>query len=257
MKKFTVFLLFSLCLNAASSVAEVRDTHIFMAGDSTMSVKDPKDYPETGWGVPFSSFFNETITVENLAKNGRSTRTFISEGRWGKIISALEKEDYVFIQFAHNDEVERKKDRYTTPKQYKENLTRMIEEVRSLEAHPILLTPIIRRHFNEKGRLKATHPYAKLAREVSKETGVFFIDMEHVTHDYFEAMGDEASALRFMHLRANEHPNYPNGLRDDTHFNALGAREVAQLVLKELKKAEHPLSLRLREVDPKHLKYSY
>jgi len=256
-KKYLMTMYCVLFLSPFAANSEVRDTHVFLAGDSTMSEKDEKDYPETGWGMPFSWFFNDTVTVENLAKNGRSTRTFISEGRWQVILSSLHKSDSVFIQFGHNDAGEHKKDRYTTPQQYEHNLKRMIQDVEAAGAEAILLTPVVRRHFDSEGRLKNTHPYSDIVRAVAKQTRVTFIDMEKVTHDYFESMGDKNSALRFMHIPPNLNPNYPNGVRDDTHFNPLGALEVAQLVLRELKRLGHPLASRLRDVDPKHLKLSY
>ncbi|HVE60173.1 MAG TPA: hypothetical protein VNA26_00020, partial [Chitinophagaceae bacterium] len=114
---------------------------IFLAGDSTMSVKEVKAYPETGWGMPFAHFFDSTVTVDNRAKNGRSTRTFISEGLWKKLIDDLKEGDYVFIQFGHNDESPEKTERYSTPEQYKINISLFISETRAKKATPVLLTP--------------------------------------------------------------------------------------------------------------------
>ncbi|NVK25238.1 MAG: rhamnogalacturonan acetylesterase [Gammaproteobacteria bacterium] len=230
---------------------------IFMAGDSTMAIKDPKDYPETGWGVPFEFFFAPEHKVINLAKNGRSTRTFISEGLWDKIENNLNTGDFVFVQFGHNDQSKHKKDRYTTPEQYEANIRRMISVTESKGASVVLMTPITRRHLKDDGSLKLTHPYADLVRQIAKDMGVSFIDMESLTKSYFEEMGKEQSALRFMHIKPNLHPNYPNGITDNTHLNQLGAREVAQIVLQELRRLNHPLVELLRTPDPKHLKYSY
>lgn len=230
---------------------------IYMAGDSTMAIKPEMSFPENGWGMPFAVFFDENIKVENRAKNGRSTRTFIEEGRWASIEEALQPGDFVIIQFGHNDESENKKDRYTTPEQYKANLARFIRESRAKGAHPLLMSPITRRYFNEDGTVKHTHPYAPLSREVAKEEKVDFIDMEVVTREYFQQQGDENSALRFLHIKPDAHPNYPNGVRDDTHLNQLGAREVAQLALREMKKMGHPLAKKLRAPRPKHLTFSY
>uniref|UniRef100_UPI0038F7BC7D GDSL-type esterase/lipase family protein n=1 Tax=Streptomyces europaeiscabiei TaxID=146819 RepID=UPI0038F7BC7D len=138
--------------------------------------------PETGWGMPFSIFFNDSIDVKNRAKNGRSTRTFISEGLWAGIINELNKDDFVIIQFGHNDQSKQKVDRYTTPAQYKQNLVNFIAEVRAKQAQPLLMTPVTRRNFDEKGQIKDTHPiYADIVRDVAKQTGVDFIDMERVT----------------------------------------------------------------------------
>lgn len=231
---------------------------IHMAGDSTMAIKDPKDYPETGWGVPFATFFNDSTTVINYAKNGRSTRTFIEEGLWAKLMSTLQPGDFVIIQFGHNDESNNKPDRYTTPGQYQDNLRRFINDVRNKGAEPLLMTPVTRRYFDKNGNIKETHKYSPLARKIAAtDDSLIFIDMDAITREYFQALGDAGSALRFMHIRPAVHPNYPNGVRDNTHFNQLGAREVAQLVLAELKRINHPIAKQLREPDPKHLRLSY
>ena len=255
MSKFIIFITSLFC----SFILMANEaTRVFMAGDSTMSIKEIKDYPETGWGMPFSYFFNDNIIVENRAKNGRSTNSFIAEGRWQKIVDELKSGDYVIIEFGHNDQSKHKTDRYTSPQEFSANLTRFISDVRRKNAQAILMTPITRRYFDKNGNITNTHPiYADLVREVASETKVDFIDMEKVTQQYFQQLGDENSALRFMHILPNLHPNYPNGVKDNTHLNQLGAREVAQLVLTELKKIDHPLSKNLREVDPKHLKLSY
>src|SRR5215213_5113631 len=131
-KSFTAIigLLVSFALN------EKKKIKIFLAGDSTMSVKEVKAYPETGWGMPFAYFFDSTVTVENRAKNGRSTKTFITEKLWQGIMDNLQEGDYVFIQFGHNDEVKEKTDRYTTPDEYKANLTRFVNETRSKKGNP-------------------------------------------------------------------------------------------------------------------------
>ena len=254
MKKILCALPLSFTL-ALATIAQAET--VYMAGDSTMAIKDVKDYPETGWGMPFQYFFSDSVTVDNRAKNGRSTRTFIEEGRWQSIVEALQPGDFVIIQFGHNDEVEHKKDRYTTPDQYKANLARFIRDTRAHGAHPLLMTPVTRRYFDSDGRIKHTHPYSPLVREVARAEKVTFIDMDEITRAYFQAEGDRDSALRFMHIPPNTHPNYPVGVRDDTHFNQLGAREVAQLVLKELEKMHHPLAQKLRTPDPKHLALKY
>jgi len=241
-----------LLLTALSHATEL--TQVFLAGDSTMSIKEVKNYPETGWGVPFGYFFSDTITVDNRARNGRSTRTFKSEGRWDEIVTALKPGDYVFIQFGHNDQSEHKKDRYTPPQAYKDNLTSFVADVRAKQAEPILLTPITRRYFNEAGVIAPTHGvYPDLVRQVAAAEKVTLLDMESITREYFQALGDSQSALRFLHIAADLHPNYPHGVSDDTHLNQLGAREVAQLVLSELKRQNHPLASRLRSPNPKHL----
>ena len=200
-----------------------------------MSVKEISAYPETGWGMPFKYFFDSTVVVDNRAKNGRSTRTFISEGRWKAVYDELKEYDYVFIQFGHNDGSIHKTDRYTAPDQYKSNLKRMITETREKMAYPILLTPVSRRVFDQGGMIMETHPeYAPLVKEVAMELDVPLIDVDSISRDLYQEFGPENSKLLFLHLAPGEHPNYPQGKNDNTHFNELGARLIAQLILKEI-----------------------
>ncbi|HEV7783104.1 MAG TPA: GntR family transcriptional regulator, partial [Chitinophagaceae bacterium] len=103
---------------------------IFLAGDSTIAIKETKANPETGWGMPFVYFWDSTVTVVNRAKNGRSTKTFLSEGLWKSIYDEAGEGDYVFIQFGHNDESPDKKERYATPDTFKMLLTKFIKETR-------------------------------------------------------------------------------------------------------------------------------
>ncbi|HUR65533.1 MAG TPA: rhamnogalacturonan acetylesterase [Chitinophagaceae bacterium] len=209
---------------------------IFLAGDSTMSVKDVKAYPETGWGMPFVNFWDSSVTVVNRAKNGRSTKTFISEGLWKSIYNEAGEGDYVFIQFGHNDESVEKKERYSTPDTFKMNLTRFIKETREKKATPILLTPVSRRKFGKEGNAMQTHEaYSALTREVAKEQNVLFIDLDEKSRALYQQFGPENSKLLFLQLKPGEHPNYPEGKEDNTHFNELGARLIAQLILKEIK----------------------
>ena len=219
---------------------------IYMIGDSTMSIKAPKVYPETGWGMPFAGFFDSTVKVDNRAKNGRSTRTFISENLWQPVFDNLNEGDYVFIQFGHNDESKEKTERYTTPGQYKENLTRFVKETRSKKAIPVLLTPVSRRRFDKEGNALETHAaYSPLVKEVAKALNVLFIDLDTKSKDLYQQMGVENSRLLFLQLKPGEHPNYPGGKDDNTHFNELGARLIAQIVLAEVKVIDPLLAERI------------
>jgi lysophospholipase L1-like esterase len=208
---------------------------IFMAGDSTMSIKETKAYPETGWGMPFVYFWDSSVTVVNKAKNGRSTKTFIREGLWQSIISQAKEGDYVLIQFGHNDEVKEKVERYSAPDSFKINLTRFIRETREKKATPILFTPVSRRKFDASGTAMETHEYSQYAKQVAQEQNVLFIDLDEKSRVLYQQFGAENSKLLFLQLKPGEHPNYPNGREDNTHFNELGARLIAQLVLKELR----------------------
>jgi len=219
---------------------------IFMAGDSTMANKEVKAYPETGWGMPFSYFFDSTVTVDNRAKNGRSTRTFISEGLWQKLIDDVHEDDYVFIQFGHNDELKEKTDRYTPPGDYKTNLAKFITETRNKKANPVLLTPVTRRQFDSTGHIKETHQiYSGLVREIAKQYNIPLIDIDEKSKALLQQFGADNSKWLFMQLEPAENPNYPDGRNDNTHFNELGARLIAQLVLKEIKELKLELAERI------------
>jgi lysophospholipase L1-like esterase len=209
---------------------------LFMAGDSTMSIKEKTAFPETGWGMPFTSFWNEDLQVVNLAKNGRSTKTFRAEGLWQSIMNSIQPGDYVFIQFGHNDEVKEKVGSYTTPEEFTSNLKQYIAEVHQKNAKPVLLTPVARRKFDAAGKQVETHEaYAELVRQVAAAEKVTLIDHDRLSMVVYGKMGEENSRLLFLQLKPDEHPNYPAGKEDNTHFNELGARLMAQLVLQEIK----------------------
>lgn len=233
MKKILYILTFP-CL-FAFTLLQKRKTKVYLIGDSTMSIKETKAYPETGWGMPFVYFFDSSIEVDNRAKNGRSTRTFISENRWQPVADDLQEGDYVLIQFGHNDESKEKTDRYTTPEQFKINLTKFVTETKSKKANPILITAVARRKFDTTHHIVDGHGvYTQIVRELAKELDVPMIDLQKSSTQLLEKMGEENSKLLFLQLEKNEHPNYPEGKTDNTHFNEFGARKMAQLVLKEL-----------------------
>lgn len=206
-----------------------------MAGDSTMSIKETKAYPETGWGMPFVYFWDSTVSVVNRAKNGRSTKTFISEGLWKSIYDEIQEGDYVFIQFGHNDESKEKVDRYTTPEEYRANLTRFVTETRAKKGIPILITPVSRRKFKDGKAMETHEEYSPLVREVARALKVPLIDLDAKSLELYQQMGEENSKLLFNQDAPGEHPNYPEGKMDNTHFNELGARKIAELVLAELR----------------------
>ncbi len=221
---------------------------VYLIGDSTIADKETKAYPETGWGMPFHYFFDSTVVVDNRAKNGRSTRTFISENRWQPIADQLKEGDYVFMQFGHNDESKEKTDRYTSPDEYKKNLVKFITETRAKKANPVLLTPVTRRRFKE-GKIEETHvEYSKLVVEVAHDQKVPLIDLDTKSRGLLQRFGEEQSKLLFLQLAPDEHPNYPEGKTDNTHFSELGARLVAQIVLSEIK--DQKLELANRIVKP-------
>jgi DNA sulfur modification protein DndE len=156
MKKVSFILAIILLLSFISIQKE--EITIYMIGDSTMANKPLNDNPERGWGQLFSRFFNDKVKVENHAMNGRSTKSFIDESRWDTILLKLKKGDYVFIQFAHNDEKKENPKVYAEAHTaYKQNLLKFVNNSRSKGAIPILMTPVMRRRFDDKGVFFDTH----------------------------------------------------------------------------------------------------
>ncbi|WP_207512491.1 rhamnogalacturonan acetylesterase [Longitalea luteola] len=244
MNKLVVIALFMLM---AFVMPPKKKITVWLIGDSTMSVKDVKAYPEHGWGMPFVYFFDSTVTVDNRAQNGRSTRTFMEENRWAPVVAAMQEGDYVFVQFGHNDEVKTKRS-YTPEAQFKANLVKYITDTRSKKATPVLLTPVARRNFDSTGHIVGTHDlYAQIVRDVAKENKVPLIDLDKQGQALMQQWGVDKSKLLFNHLAPDEHPNYPKGKEDNTHFNELGARMIAQLVLKGIKSLGLELAERVRK----------
>jgi lysophospholipase L1-like esterase len=230
---FVGFLVFSLFI--MGMVYQPEPVTLYLIGDSTMSEKEVEAYPETGWGMPLKHYFDEGVVVENHARNGRSTRTFLEEGRWEPVLSNLKKGDYVFIQFGHNDEVQ-SKEQSTTPEEFQANLTKYVTETKSRGGQPVLLTPIARRHFDKDGQLIDTHhQYSELMRDAARKLEVPLIDMDRRSQKLLKALGPEKSVFLYLHLEAGQNPNYPDGVKDNTHFSELGARMMAELALKGIR----------------------
>jgi lysophospholipase L1-like esterase len=235
----------SLSLTALLAFTPPGKITVYLIGDSTMSIKDVKAYPETGWGMPFSYFFDESVKVDNRAQNGRSTRTFIEENRWQPVADNLSEGDYVLIQFGHNDEVKTKKS-YTTEDEFRKNLIRFITESRAKKANPVLITPVARRQFDAAGKIEGTHTlYSELVRAVANEYKAPLIDLDKQSQELLQTFGPENSKLLFLQLAPGEHPNYPDGKVDNTHFNELGARRMAELVLANIRTLKLDLTDRI------------
>jgi lysophospholipase L1-like esterase len=222
---------------------------VYLAGDSTMAQKLPEKRPETGWGEALGQFFRENaVRIDNRAKNGRSTRTFISEGLWQGIIDSLHKGDFVFIQFGHNDESKEKIDRYTPPADYRANLIRFISEARAKKATPVLLTPLMRRRFDEKDVFFDTHgEYPDIVRAVAREYRVPLIDMHRKSEAVLKRYGPESSRKLFLQLKPGENPNYPTGVGDNTHFSPEGAGVMAKLAVDGIRELHLPLEKFLKK----------
>ncbi len=215
---------------------------VYLAGDSTMATK-PLDLPERGWGMALHGLFKDPAMIQNHAVNGRSTRSFIDEGRWPRLVAALQPGDFVIIQFGHNDEkVENPKVGTDPATTFRDNLRRFIRDTRAKKATPILATPVARRKFDKAGKLQPTHGvYPEAIRAVALEEKVDLLDLEAATSKWLQATGDEPSKKFFMWIEAGKFEKLPKGVEDNTHFVEAGAVHVAELAAAQIK--EQKLSL--------------
>lgn len=233
-------------LLAALSLSFISDTprkiHIYLVGDSTMADKEVKNFPETGWGMPFKDYFDSSVVIDNCAKNGRSTSSFIAEGRWNAILRVLRPGDYVFVQFGHNDEVPTKRT-YTPPAEYKALLAKYVQDSRARGAYPVLISPVTRRRFDREGHVVETHPlYTPLVREVAESLKVPYINLDSLSRVMVQSYGVHGSTLLYNQVVPGENPHYPLGWIDNTHFSETGARKIAELVLQGMQRDHLPLA---------------
>ena len=246
-----------------------RNITIFTIGDSTMANKKLEgENPERGWGQMLSRYFTDDITVDNHAVNGRSSKSFIDEGRWDNVLSKIQKGDYVFIQFGHNDEKDDPK-RHTDPgTTFDANLRKFVEETRAKGGIPVLFNSIVRRNFGKSGadavadaikqddirngidpeapkevieegaKLIDTHgAYLDSPANVAKELNVTFIDLNSLTHKLVEDLGPEKSKELYLWVQPKTVPALPDGREDNTHLNVHGASIVAEMAAKAVAEA--------------------
>ena len=233
-----------------------KTTTIFVIGDSTAANKDlSKGKLERGWGMALQCYFDDNILVDNHAVNGRSSLSFINEGRWDKVLEKMKPGDYVIIQFGHNDE-KAPLDRHTDPgSTFDYNLAKYVRETREHGGIPVLMNCVVRRNFfvkapenddDEKLRTSTfidgakmvegdtlidTHGLYRVApRDVAKRMNVHFVDANQITHDLEQGLGTEASKKLHMWYLPDTEPTEPKGKQDNTHYNIYGAHVVAKLL---------------------------
>ena len=253
MKKLLVFLTACLFLTAATPD---KTTTIFVIGDSTAANKDISGgKQERGWGMALQCYFDDNIRIDNHAVNGRSSLSFINEGRWQKVLELMKPGDYVIIQFGHNDE-KPKADRHTDPgSTFDYNLAKFVRETREHGGIPVLMNCVVRRNFfvnapenddDEKLRTQTfkdgvkmvegdtlidTHGLYRVApRDVAKRMNVHFVDANQITHDLEQGLGTEASKKLHMWFLPGTEPSEPKGKQDNTHYSIYGAHVVARLL---------------------------
>lgn len=243
----------AIALSALLLSAPPPTVDVYMIGDSTMADRPDPNNPERGWGQLLPQFFDDQIAVHNFAVNGRSTKSFIDEGKWAAVLGKLKPGDYVFIQFGHNDEKSEDTTRYTSPQTtFRRNLERFVTDARSKGATPVLVTPIVRRKWNARGDLEDTHgAYPQAARDVAKSLSVPLIDLQRLTETLVRTAGPEGSKRLYVWLAPGESKMYPEGHQDDTHLSLLGATSVARLAANAIRQTALPLRQHVRVVDDK------
>ena len=210
---------------------------IFLAGDSTVAENKIDSYPQTGMGQVMGLYLKEDVIVYNFAKNGRSTKSFINEGRLDKIKEELKKDDFLFIQFGHNDQKD-DEERSTMPfSTYQEYLSIYIEAAISYGAYPVLITPLYRRMFSEDGHIKneVHYEYPDAMKQLGEKLKVPVIDLCQKSKELLEKIGDKNSKKWFMHLKEGEFKSHMEGLEDNTHLRYEGAVTMAGLVAEGVK----------------------
>ena len=214
-----------------------KHVRIFLIGDSTMANQPTDDNPQRGWGQLFPKYFDHNVEIKNFAVNGRSTKSFINEGRWDSVLKQLQPGDWVLIQFGHNDSKVSDTSRYAAPQTtYKNNLIRFINDARKLGANPVLITPVMRRKFDSSGKFVDQHgEYPGVVRTVAKDMHVPLIDLHKSSQALIEQQGVEGSKKMFLFIPKNHFLKYKGKEEDDTHFTEYGASLVASLVCAGIK----------------------
>lgn len=275
MRKALVLTALAALVLVFSAAIEDKNTTIFIIGDSTAAKKDlSTGSPERGWGMALQCYFDSTyIRVDNRAVNGRSSKSFIDEGRWDQVLAAMKPGDYVLIQFGHNDE-KPQLERHTDPgSTFDYNLARFVRETRERGGIPVLMNSVVRRNFAQKplrndddeklrnttfadgskqvegDSLIDTHGLYRVApRDVARRMNCHFIDANQITHDLEQSLGVEGSKKLHMWYKPGEHPALPDGRQDNTHYSIFGAHQVAKLLAEALCQ-EIPLLTKYRTND--------
>jgi lysophospholipase L1-like esterase len=224
-------------INALEIISAPQAATLYLVGDSTVTDQPQDGYPYTGWGQMLPLFIKADAVVANYALSGRSSKSFLNEGQFAPILEAMTANDYLFIQFGHNDQKldeERATSPFTT---YKEHLMIYIQEARARGAVPILVTPVQRRFFDQAGKITDTHgDYITAMKQLAEDADVILIDLAEESKQLFETLGPEETKSLFMWAWPGEFPNFPKGAEDNTHFQEKGGIAIAELVVACIRK---------------------
>ncbi len=207
---------------------------IYVCGDSTAATYAPERAPITGWGQVLAEFL-PGVTVDNRAMGGRSTKSFLAEGRLQSIEKTIQPGDLLLIQFTHNDTsdlVWRHTDPHTS---FVDNLSIYVDTARIHGAIPVLLTPIPRRYWRDGVLLESHDDYPDAIRRLAMMKNVPLIEIYNQGTALIRELGDAESAKLYMHVEPGVFPDYPNGQKDDTHTRRPGAEAYAKMAAEGLK----------------------
>ena len=219
---------------------------VYLAGDSTVVDQDKE--PWAAWGQMLPVFFGPGVVIANEAESGETIRSFTGERRFDKVMSTIKPGDFLMIQFAHNDQ----KNGSPEATHFKANLQEYVDAVRKAGASPILVTSMNRRTFDAEGKITdSLGGYPQAMREFAKEAKVPLIDLNAGSKTLFEAMGPQGTLKAFVHYPANTFPGQETELKDDTHFNAYGALELAKIVVEQIREQKLPLARYLKKDLPR------
>jgi len=215
---------------------------ILMMGDSTMKKNNFYSYPQFGWGQGLEEFLKDDIRILNFAENGRSTKSFIDEGRFDKLLANLEKGDYVICSFGHNDEKKYDPKRYTEPYgSYVSNLKYFKDEVEKRGGHIVYATSTTRHQF-ENGKCINSHgEYPNAMLDFAKKNNVTCIDLNKLTMDMYTEMGEKRSERLHMIFPENQYFNTTEAKNDHSHLTMEGAVMVAYQFVKAIRETNDPI----------------
>jgi lysophospholipase L1-like esterase len=225
---------------AAVSIAPAPGaTTVYLAGDST--VTDQTAEPYSSWGQMLPRFLAPDVAVANHAESGESLRSFVAERRLEKIFESMKAGDYLFLQVAHNDQ------KITSDTAaYEATARTVIADTRARRAVPVLVTSMERRRFDAAGFIvDSLAGFPEAMRRVARQEGVALVDLTLMSRKFYEALGPDRSTRAFVHYPAGSFPGQATDLKDDTHFSAYGAYELARAVVEGVKNAGLGLAARL------------
>lgn len=223
---------------------------IFLAGDSTVTDQDLE--PWASWGQFFTNYFTKDVVIANYAVSGASLSSFKARKRLDKILSVMQTGDYLFIEFAHNDE-KIKGEGNGAWGLYTNLLKEFITKFREKGGIAVLVTPTQRRAFNSDGTLKPTHgDFPDAMRKVANDLQVPLIDVTKMTTSMYESWGVESSKKAFVQYPANTFPGQKKELKDNTHFNSFGANEIAKCIVQGIRDLDLEISKYIKKNTPKY-----